>query len=949
MSETKKAPQEFSNIKGIADFKSKFLSRFQKDYEAQRKRLEDAVAVFEEYRTAFFADQRAEEEKRQAKEKIQREQEEAVKKAIRDAELEVERQKEQEALAKAEALQLAKEASEAKEAKKRAKPEPVAVAETETAVSAPEAVQAVSEATAEPVQEPQVVEEVKAEATAPVIPQVAQEPPRKTTFSKTQVAGGKKEPIVIPPKPSVADEIKQAIIAPLFKTPKKQVIEKPVIRIYVPPVETERPRRAPYNPNQSAGGSAPAGTYQPRPQGAGTAPSGAPRPMGAGGMARPLPLPSIGAPKLGLKKKVSDKPAFDQKRTMDKKTLAKKGYIEATAEVEYDEISGEIKKIRTRKTSDKRKSQFNPITLALEHAVLTKEIFTIKELSEKIGKTGTEIIKQLFFLGIIKTINDTINFETAELVACELGITIELQKTATSEENLIAQHDTEVDDPDSLEVRPPVVTIMGHVDHGKTSILDYIRKANVASGEAGGITQHVGAYSITVDGSKITFLDTPGHEAFTQMRARGANVTDIAIIVVAADDGIMPQTIEAINHAKAANVTIIVAVNKMDKPTADPDRILTQLGEQGLVPEDWGGTIPVARVSAKTGAGIADMLSTILVTAEVNNYRANFNRSAKGTIIEANLDKGKGSMATVLVQHGTLKVGDYVVVGSVTGKIRAMQDYKGRLVKTAGPSMAVAILGLHSVPEAGDQLMVVANEKLMKEVAMERLVKIQETKLTSRKVTLEDAFKVFGDGKQKNLNLILKADVQGSVEAIKESLIKLSNEEVKVNIVHAVAGAINESDVSLADTTGAIIIGFNVRPDTNARALAEKNSIDIRLYRVIYDAIDDVTKAIKGLLAPKFREEYIGRAEIRQVFKIGGVGSIGGCMVKDGKIARNAKARLIRNNIVITESEISSLKRFKDEVKEVLTGFECGIGLLNYNDIKEGDIIESFNIVQEKV
>jgi translation initiation factor IF-2 len=633
---------------------------------------------------------------------------------------------------------------------------------------------------------------------------------------------------------------------------------------------------------------------------------------------------------------------------MEKKTLAKKGYTENESEIEYDEISDKIKKIRSRRTGEKKKGGYvQPAAIVIDHAVIKKENVTIKELSEKIGKTGTEIIRQLFFLNIIKTINDTIDFETAELVTSELGITLELQRAETSEEKVLAHYDEDVDDAASLVVRPPIVTIMGHVDHGKTSVLDYIRKANVAAGEAGGITQHIGAYSVTVNNSKITFLDTPGHAAFTAMRARGANVTDIVIIVVAADDGIMPQTIESINHAKAAKLSIIVAVNKMDKPAADPDRVLTQLTEYGIVPEEWGGDTPVVKVSAKTGAGIDVLLETVLLTAEVLELKANPKRSAKGTIVEAQLDKGKGPMATVLVQNGTLKISDYVIAGSVTGKIRAMHDSLGRPVSKAEPSMAVSILGLQDVPSAGDQLMVVSSEKLMKQVAGERINREQESKIVKTRVNLDDVFKGISEGKIKNLNLIIKADVQGSVEAIRDSMLKLGNAEVKVSVVHAMAGAINESDVMLADTTGSIIIGFNVRPDTNARALAEKNGIDIRTYRIIYEALDDVQKAIKGMLEPKFREQYLGKAEVRATFKISGVGTIAGCMVKDGKIVRNAKIRLIRNDIVVTEGQISSLKRMKDDVKEVLSGFECGIGLENYNDVKEGDVLESFSLVQE--
>lgn len=653
----------------------------------------------------------------------------------------------------------------------------------------------------------------------------------------------------------------------------------------------------------------------------------------------------------------NSKKRFEEKKPLNKKERIKKGYEQNHSSVEYDELSGEIMKIRVRKSSgekDKRKQMQHATQMVITHAVITSENLTIKQLSEKIGKSAPEIIKKLFFeLGIMnKTINDSIDFDTAELIAAEFGITLELKAEKTSEEKLISFHndDTE-DDVANLQPRPPIVTIMGHVDHGKTSILDYIRKANVALGEAGGITQHIGAYTINVphEGQmkSITFLDTPGHEAFTSMRARGANITDIVVIVVAADDGIMPQTIEAINHAKAANVPIIVAINKMDKVAANPDRVLQQLADNGLVSEEWMGDIPTVRVSAKTGMNINLILENILTIAEISEFKANPNRSAKGTIIEAKLDKGKGPMATVLVQNGTLKVGDFVVAGTAIGRIRAMFDDKGRQVSNALPSTPVSILGLQEVPNAGDQMMVVKDEKLSREVAEERKAKEKIEKLQIKKASLEDVFSRIEEGKLKDLNLILKADVQGSVEAVKQSLLKLSNGEVKVHVVHSGVGAINESDVALADTTNAIIIGFNIRPDSNARAIAEKSGVDIRLYRVIYDAIDDVQKAIKGMLAPTFKEVYLGRAEVRQLYKISSVGTIAGCMVKDGKVTRNAKVRLIRNGVVITETIISSLRRMKDDVKEVLTGFDCGIGLDKYNDIHVDDIIEAY--VMEEV
>ncbi len=649
------------------------------------------------------------------------------------------------------------------------------------------------------------------------------------------------------------------------------------------------------------------------------------------------------------------KKRFEEKKPLNKKERIKKGYEQNHSSVEYDELSGEIMKVRVRKSGDrdKKKNTAPAVQMVITHAVIDTENLTIKQLSEKIGKSAPEIIKKLFIeLGMSKTINDNIDFDTAELIAAAFNITLELKLEQTSEEKLISIHnDTSGDDPSELVTRPPVVTIMGHVDHGKTSILDYIRKANVALGEAGGITQHIGAYTINVpyegEQKQITFLDTPGHEAFTSMRARGANVTDIVVIVVAADDGIMPQTVEAINHAKAAKVPIIVAINKMDKVGANPDRVLQQLADNGLVSEEWMGDIPTVRVSAKTGMNIDVLLENILATAEICELKANPSKSAKGTIIEAKLDKGKGPVATVLVQNGTLKVGDYIVAGTATGRVRAMFDDKGRQVSAALPSTPVSILGLQVVPNAGDQMMAVKDERLSREVAEERRAKEKIEKLQMKKSSLEDVFRRIEEGKLKDLNIILKADVQGSVEAVKQSLLKLSNDEVKVHVIHSGVGAINDSDVALASSANAFIIGFNIRPDQNARASAEKSGIDIRLYRVIYDAIDDVEKAIKGMLAPTYKEVYLGRAEVRQIYKISSVGTIAGCMVKDGKITRNAKVRLIRDGAVITETAIASLRRMKDDVKEVVSGYDCGIGLDKYNDIHVDDVIEAYTMEEE--
>ncbi len=580
-------------------------------------------------------------------------------------------------------------------------------------------------------------------------------------------------------------------------------------------------------------------------------------------------------------------------------------------------------------------------TVKIEKAFMTAETITVRDLSERIGKPAGEIIKKLMMLGIIATINNDLDFDTATLVAQEFGVELEM-KLAETAEDALEKEDVE-DAEEDLVSRPPVVTIMGHVDHGKTSLLDYIRKSRVTAGEAGGITQHIGAYTVELDGRKITFLDTPGHEAFTSMRLRGAQATDIAVLVVAADDGVMPQTIEAINHAKSAGVEIIVAINKMDKPAANPEHVKQQLTEYELVTTEWGGSTEMVPVSAVTGEGVDDLLETILLTADVNDYRANPNRKARGIIIEAKLDKGRGPVATVLVKNGTLNVGDAIVAGTAYGRVRAMMNDRGERVKSAGPSEPVEVIGFNDVPDAGDQITAVDDERLSRQVAEERKDKLRAALVkTQTKTTLDDLFNQISAGEIKDLNVIIKADVQGSVEAVRQSLEKLSNDEVRVRCIHGAVGAINESDTLLASTANAIIVGFNVRPDNNAREMAEREKIDIRLYRVIYQAIEEMEAAMKGLLAPKFKEVLLGHATVRQPFKVSGVGTIAGSYVTDGKIARNAQIRLLRDNIVIHEGKIDSLKRFKDDAKEVNTGYECGIGIENYNDIKENDVIECF-------
>lgn len=572
--------------------------------------------------------------------------------------------------------------------------------------------------------------------------------------------------------------------------------------------------------------------------------------------------------------------------------------------------------------------------------VLIPDEIVVSELATRLKVTVSDVIKKLMGLGVMASINETIDFDTASLVAEEFNAKVEKEVIVTIEERLIDDSD---DDDQNVEERCPVVVVMGHVDHGKTSILDKIRHANVTASEAGGITQHIGAYQVRYNGKDITFLDTPGHEAFTSMRARGANITDIAILVVASDDGIMPQTVESINHAKAAGVTLIVAMNKIDKEGANPDRVKQELTEYGIVCEDWGGDTICVPVSAKTGEGIEELLENILLVSEVKELKANPNRLAKGTVIEAKLDKGRGPVATVLVQNGTLRQGDVIIAGTSVGRVRVMTNDKGQVVKSAGPSVPVEITGLAEVPSAGDTFNAVEDEKLARELVEQRKHEAKQEQFKSyQKVTLDNLFSQIEQGEIKELPIIVKADVQGSVEAVKQSLEKLSNDEVRVKVIHGAVGAVNESDVMLASVSNAIVVGFNVRPDPVASETAERDGVDIRLYRIIYDAIDEVTTAMKGMLAPKYREVQLGRAEVRSVFKISNVGQIAGSYVLDGKIARNAEIRVVRDGIVVCEDKIDSLKRFKDDAKEVASGFECGIGLTKFNDIKEGDILEAF-------
>ena len=565
---------------------------------------------------------------------------------------------------------------------------------------------------------------------------------------------------------------------------------------------------------------------------------------------------------------------------------------------------------------------------------------TVGELAARLKVQAAEIIKRLMGVGVMASISDIIDYDTAALVAMEIGAKVEKEVFVTIEERLF---EPEEDKDEDLVKRSPIVVVMGHVDHGKTSLLDAIRKSNVTTGEAGGITQHIGAYQVSINGEAITFLDTPGHEAFTAMRARGAQVTDIAVLVVAADDGIMPQTVEAINHAKAANVSIIVAINKIDKPTANPDKVKQELTEYGLVPEEWGGDVICVPVSAKTGENIDTLLEMINLVAEVQELKANPNRMATGTVIEARLDKGRGPVATMLVQNGTLHTGDVIIAGAALGRVRVMLDDRGNRIQAAGPSKPVEITGLAEVPAAGDTFHAVEDERLAKELVEQRKHEAKEEQFSAyRKVTLDNLFSQISEGEMKELPIIVKADVQGSVEAVKQSLEKISNEEVRVKVIHGAVGAVSESDVMLANASNAIIVGFNVRPAPVAKEMADREDVEIRLYRIIYDAINEITDAMKGMLAPKYRDVDLGRAEVRLVYKISSVGTVAGCYVLDGKLARNAKIRVVRDGIVVAEDEMSSLKRFKDDAKEVAKGYECGVTLEKFADIKEGDIFEAY-------
>ncbi|GEM_PF-176021 len=700
-----------------------------------------------------------------------------------------------------------------------------------------------------------------------------------------------------------------------------------------------------YNNNQGGYNNRPAGgqsSYNNRPTGGQQ--GGYNKSNSSYGSSRGKPAAPVLAPPLE-KERVSNydpnKSAYDNKKhDYDKKSASRKLILNKTQN-SFDD--SRYHKGR-RKKSQEPKMYIEPIKI--DKATVTGDTLTIKEFSEKIGKPASGIIKKLLLLGVMATINNEIDYDMATLIANEYGIELEQKFDKTYEEVMIGEYEESEDN--SALTRPPVVTIMGHVDHGKTSLLDYIRTTSVVKGEAGGITQHIGAYTVDVNSKIITFLDTPGHEAFTSMRARGAQVTDIAILVVAADDGIMPQTIEAINHAKAAEVPIIVAITKIDRPNTNIERIKQQLTEQSLLPEEWGGETVVVPLSSKTGEGIPQLLEMILLVAEVQELTADPDKPAKGAIIEAKLDKGRGPVATVLIQNGTLRTGDTIIAGVAYGRVRALIDDKGERIDSAGPSVPVEVLGFSEVPEAGDTLYVVGEDKLSKQVAEERRDKIKADQLkTISKVTLDDLFTHISEGNIKELPLVIKADVQGSAEAIKQSLEKLSNENVHVRVIHSGVGAITKHDILLATASNGIIIGFNVRPDQSARTSPDFDNVDIRTYRVIYKAIEDVEKAMKGLLDPVFKEVILGHAEVRQIFKVSNIGTIAGSYVQDGKITNNSSVRVLREGVVIHEGTIDTLKRFKDDAKEVAAGYECGIGLKNFNDVKEGDIYELY--VDEQV
>ena len=812
-------------------------------------------------------------------------------------------------------------------------------AKKQAEVSDKENVQEASEQPAAPapkeaVKEVKPAAEVKAEEPAEIKPEKVE----KVEVKVEEKPAAEEKPVKAAEKPTVKTEEKpKAEAKPAEKKGKEEAKAQPAQPkrpSFIVAKASSLPPKTFVNSDSSSRGQRSANGGQAR-QGASRPASSAPRYVAP---AAPQPVKPAGKNFGPDKKKGFEKTYVEKDRhAISKRALAKQQGV--TVE-DFDEDKSGYRKLRVKK--DKKQVAAN--TVKIEHAVVTTDEIPLKLLSEKIGMPAVGITKWLFKEGIMKTVNESIDYDTAALLAASIGIELEYKPEKTAEEILSEKQADTVEEIESLVPRAPVVTVMGHVDHGKTSLLDYIRKSAVASGEAGGITQHIGAYSVNVNGKSITFIDTPGHEAFTAMRARGAQVTDIVILVVAADDGIMPQTIEAINHAKAANVSIIVAINKMDKVGANPEKIKQDLTGYGLVPEEWGGDTPVCPISCKTGEGIRELLENVLLVAEMKELLANPEREARGAIIEAQLDKGKGPVATVLVQNGTLHTGDNIISGTITGRVRAMIDDRGRMVKEAGPSMPVFVLGLEEVPNAGDSIFAVSQD-LMKSVIEERKRKQSEAMVkAASKISLDDVFGKIAEGNIKTLNLIIKGDVQGSVEAVKQSVVKLSNDEVQVKVIHSGAGAITESDVMLADSSNAIILGFNVRPDSKARATAERSKVDIRTYRIIYDLLDDIEAALKGMLSPKYQDVYLGKCEVRQTFKITGVGNIAGCYVLEGKIIRGGKLRIYRDDVLVVEGNVQQLKRFKDDVKEVNYGYECGCAIEGFNDIKVGDIIECYSI-----
>ncbi len=846
--------------------------------------------------------------------------------------------------------------------------EPAAVREP---VAAPqEPAPAPREPAAAAPQEPAAAPEKKPEAPAKPSAAKAQEAPQEQPARERKPQAEKRperKPAEQPARPAKpAEKPARPMIGQIISRPGDEVVKKPVgpapnvLRMSKVPVQPQQGQQRGFAPRpQGQGGFNRAGGPQggARPQGQGFQRQGAPAQSARGaapGGARPA-QGGFGRPAGGGRPRMVDMPPATEKERVSNYDPNKKQYQrqqdpervarnrkQLARDAGYgsgmdDEVIRGGKRSRVRKPS----VQQTMAPIKIETAYMSGDTITVRDLTERIGKTAGEIIKKLFVLGNMATINSEIDFDTASLVASEFGVTLEKKADKTAEDALseLTVEDSETD----LRPRPPVVTIMGHVDHGKTSLLDYIRSSRVTAGEAGGITQHIGAYTVKLDGRQITFLDTPGHEAFTAMRMRGAQATDIAVLVVAADDSVMPQTVEAINHAKAADVPIIVAINKMDKPQADPERVKQDLTKYGVVCEEWGGDAICVPVSAKTGAGVDELLEMILLQADTMELKANPNRLGRGVIIEAKLDKARGPLATVLLQNGTLHVGDNIIAGMASGRVRALINDRGEKVKEAGPSMPVEIMGFDDVPSAGDEMFAVGDDKLSRQVADERREKLRASReATAAKVSMENLFSSLEEGKTVTLNLIIKADVQGSVEAVKQAMEKLSNDEVKVRVLHSGAGAVTKDDINLASAFNAIVIGFNIRPDASAREAAEKEKVDVRLYTVIYKAIEDMELAMKGLLAPEYREVLLGHAEVRNVFKITGAGIIAGCYVTDGKVQRNASVRLLRDNVVVHEGKLSSLRHLKDDVKEMAAGYECGMSLEGHNDIKEGDVVECF-------